>query len=594
MKLSYSIGKAKVSKEVDKASFMLTNRIGGYTYLSDEPRSRYQGFFFFDNYKMFKIIEDISLVDKNPVKAVKNKLYLVEKTHSNTLVESFFMPLKSNSLVYELNDENEIQVVLDIKESYDNREFGRVYDVWVEKDTIIVKFTKRTNQGEDGNEGQEEYTLFLAIKPDKLNYEITDGWSKRVYSDDKERNSFPFERYVYYALKLRGKSFVFSVSNNKDLAVEEASKVFSNKSKLKKDFEKSIGQLIKNSKIKNNELKLAYVCALNALDSLRVRTKRTEGLFAGLPWFFQLWARDELISLKGLYDIDKSMVKNILMRWFFDLKHGKLNSKFPEEGLASVDGLGWLYLRVNEAIKKKVFNKVEIDKIKKVLEKNFPHLMKKTEESLAVCGDKETWMDSLERKSPVELQAFRLSKYRFLFNLTKNKGYKQLEHNLVEKVKAKFWNGKFLVDDLEKQLIRPNLFIAAYVYPDLLSKKEWITCFENVLPKLFFDWGGLSTIDKTDPSFVPKHTGEDPKSYHNGDSWFWLNNLSALVLNRINGKKFNKYIKKIIEAGAKEILYSGISGCGAELSSASKLKSEGCLNQAWSNAMFIELVKELN
>jgi hypothetical protein len=574
MKLSYSIGKAKVSKEVDKASFMLSNRIGGYTYLSDEPNSRYNGFFFFDKYKMFRIIENIELVNKNPVKEVRNKLYLVEKEYHSKLVESFFMPLNSNSLVYELSNEEEVQIVLDVKESYDNREFGRVYDIWVEGDKILVKFIKKTNQGEDGSEGDEEYSLFLAIKPDKLNYEMLDGWHKRTYLDDKNRNSFPFERYVYYALKLRCKSLVFSVSNDKDEAVKEVSRVSSNKSKLKKDFEKSISKFTKNSKIKNNEVKIAHGCALNSLDGLRVKTKKTEGVFAGLPWFFQLWARDELISLKGLYNVDKSMVKNILMRWFFDLKNGKLNSKFPEEGLASVDGLGWLYLRA-------------------VLEKNLPHLAKKTKDSFAVCGDKETWMDSLNRKTPIELQAFRLFKYKLLFGLTNNKGYKQLEHNLMEKVKAKFWNGKFLVDDIDKQLIRPNLFIAAYVYPELLSKKEWISCFDSVLPKLFFDWGGLSTVDKTSSTFVSNHTGEDPKSYHNGDSWFWVNNLAAIVLNRIDKKKFSKYIKKILEASAKEILYSGIAGCGAELSSASSLKSEGCLNQAWSNAMFIELVKEL-
>ena len=184
--------------------------------------------------------------------------------------------------------------------------------------------------------------------------------------------------------------------------------------------------------------------------------------------------------------------------------------------------------------------------------------------------------------------------YKFLFELTKDKKYKELEVWLREEVRKKFWNGKFLVDKADESVIRPNLFIAAYVYPELLSKSEWVKCFNTVLPKLFVEWGGLTTLDKKSKEFVSNHTGENPKSYHNGDSWFWINNLAAIVLSRIDKKKYGKYIKKILNASVKEILYSGISGCGAELSSASCLSSEGCLNQAWSSAMLIELIEELS
>jgi len=90
--------------------------------------------------------------------------------------------------------------------------------------------------------------------------------------------------------------------------------------------------------------------------------------------------------------------------------------------------------------------------------------------------------------------------------------------------------------------------------------------------------------------FTNESTGENIKSYHRGDSWFWINNLAALVLNRINKNKFQKYIKKIIEASTEDILWKGCIGCHAELSDAKELTSKGCFNQAWSNAMFIEMV----
>ncbi|MBW2980075.1 hypothetical protein KY360_01485 [Candidatus Woesearchaeota archaeon] len=597
MKLSYSIGKSKVGKEVDKGSFMLTNRIGGYAHFSNEPNSRYQGFFFNDELKMLRVVEGISLVKKSPIKNLKNIFYSVEREHDNGVVESFFMPLNSNSLVYELNNENEVDISIDIKESYDNRQFGRIYNIEVDGDKIIVTFTKRTNLGEDESEGQEEYAVYLAIKPDKLNYEIIDEWQKRVYSDDKERASMPYERYVYSALRLKAKSLVFSASKNREEAIKESAKVFENRNKLKKESERSINKFIKSptiKKIKNNETKLAYISALNSLDGLRIKTKREEGIFAGLPWFFQLWARDELISLKGLLSLSSGSAKNVLMRYFFNLKEGKLRSRFHEESISSSDAVGWLYFRTKEAFNKKIFNKNEIKKITKILEENIGYLIKNnTKDDFAVCKERETWMDSLNRDGAlIELQAFRLFMYKFLFELTKNKKYKKLEDKLKDKVRGRFWNKRYLADGLNDNPVRPNVFIAAYIYPELLSKEEWSNCFKHILPRLFAGWGGLTTVDKGSEFFVENHTGEDPKSYHNGDSWFWVNNLAALVLNRINRKKFKDYINKILDAGVKEILYSGISGCAAELSSAKELKSEGCLNQAWSNAMFIELIEE--
>jgi GH15 family glucan-1,4-alpha-glucosidase len=48
------------------------------------------------------------------------------------------------------------------------------------------------------------------------------------------------------------------------------------------------------------------------------------------------------------------------------------------------------------------------------------------------------------------------------------------------------------------------------------------------------------------------------------------------------------------KASSKEMLFSGVIGCGSELSSARELRSEGAFNQAWSNALFIELMHELN
>ena len=69
--------------------------------------------------------------------------------------------------------------------------------------------------------------------------------------------------------------------------------------------------------------------------------------------------------------------------------------------------------------------------------------------------------------------------------------------------------------------------------------------------------------------------------------------MAAIVMASVNSKKFKPYIEKIAAASAKDILWKGAVGCGSELSSAKEQRAEGCLNQAWSNATFIELMKVL-
>jgi glycogen debranching enzyme len=123
--------------------------------------------------------------------------------------------------------------------------------------------------------------------------------------------------------------------------------------------------------------------------------------------------------------------------------------------------------------------------------------------------------------------------------------------------------------------------------------KEWETCFDNTLKELWCEWGGLTTISKKDFLFHENHTGEKPGSYHNGDSWFWINNLAGIVLTDLNKEKYHSYIKKILEASTKEILFSGAAGYHAELSSASSLKSQGAICQSFSAGMYIEFIEKI-
>jgi hypothetical protein len=172
--------------------------------------------------------------------------------------------------------------------------------------------------------------------------------------------------------------------------------------------------------------------------------------------------------------------------------------------------------------------------------------------------------------------------------------FEKIEQETKNKVKEVFFDGKILKDGADDPTIRPNIFLAYYIYPELLDKNEWETVFDNSLKKLWFNWGGLSTIDKSSPLFCENYTGEDNKSYHRGDSWFFVNNIAAICLNDLNEEKYRKYVDKIIEASTKDMLYLGISGRPSELSSAAKLEAKASLCQLWSAATYIEIMQALH
>lgn len=656
MKIIHNLGTLSINKEVNEnVGFLLTNKIGSYCSFYDAPASRYHGLFYFDEktMRMYKFVENIEVSEKGDAISLKNNFYYVERQSKDT-VESFIMPKSHNSLAYELNFRNKIDVILDCKESYDNREFGRYYDICEENGCIVIKFTKKTDAQEGQTGGSEEFVLYLAIKSDGNSFEKNDKWVERHYLYDELRSSLPFKRHVYNALSLEGAKFVFSMSKNKDNAVKECEYVFNNLEELKVNEKAHLNGILKKDMVRkivqnekiSNEIKIAYVSSANSLNNLIADNKSNCGIFAGLPWFFQFWSRDTLVSLKAMSKIDNPLAEKILFGYLSGINNdGRLPNligKHDSTELGGADAHGWLFLRCNEMAgkienKKEIINSIKesirliwqnknsgsarvkeylkkanlavkkkendhhgiMYEIESSLEKSIAGLLKhRTKNSFEVNGAKETWMDTEfendgREGARIEVQALRLNMYKLMFELTQNPKYRAMENILKNKVKENFWNGKILADGINDFTIRPNIFIAAYAYPELLSNKEWETCFENILKSLWLEWGGLSTIGKNNPLFTDTSTGEDIKSYHRGDSWFWLNDLAALALNRINRNKFNKNIKKIIDASAEEILWKGCIGCHSELSSAKELQSRGCFSQAWSNAMFIELIDEL-
>jgi predicted glycogen debranching enzyme len=607
----HSFNERRIDEHVEKqAAFLITNKKGNYFSLGERNFTHMQGLFFLDHatWELFKTIEDIRL--KGEMVILKNNFYNVERIYQGGAEESF--NLFNNSLSYSVkNYTGELVLELDFRGIFEYPEWGRIYTITKEGDAVIIRYDKY----KDNTLSFLEKTRFLVIKGVN-DYQLINEWIKKAYPYDARRGS-KSEFYVYKALSINvnhNLSLVFSFGESKEKALEHAEKVYDNTEYLTNSFQKYCMHTFTSKD-------LALNTALKSLDELLIsieRGERSVGIIAGLPWFYQLWARDEIISLKALMLKEKYyLVKNIMLKHLKNLSEdGLIPSRFPgnKEDAKSLDAAGWLFFRLKEYINllvsKKLLNEylsvADLITIKRGLEKAIHGLAHHhSVNGLVVNNSQESWMDTASAArngACIEIQALFLSMislHNQIASITKSKQlFKTLEKECRELVRKEFFKKGNLCDSVydnqPEGTIRPNVFLAYYVYPELLTTKEWKQVFDNTLKALWLDWGGLTTINQTNPLFKPEYTGEDNQSYHNGDSWYYINNYAALAMHRLDKNYYAKQIKRIVEASKEEMFFSGFIGCCAELSSAKQMRSEGCLSQAWSAASLIELLYELH
>jgi len=604
MKITHDVQKTKISKDgCDTSSFMLTNMEGSFLWLSDRPLSKYSGFFLDDPFDIYRVIEDIRLADSGFV-GIERSLDHVRRVHKDNS-ERIALPRGVKGMSYSLEKKAKIIIDLDCRKAYDMRSFGRFYDVSIEDRMIIVSFTKKTDKREDDSDGVEELRLFIAIKPKvfdfKKDFEQVCRWEEHRYGYDEERKDYPASRYIYRQFIINAKELLIGIGKTKDEAVSELKRF----GKAKTDSRSY--KRLRNGKA---ELNLAFVSAQDSLEKLSVPHEGLARIYAGLPWFFQVWSRDELVSLGALIRLREfKRAKEILMSHMYTIgDDGRVPNRMPASDLSSADAVGWLWKRFGDFLDElkdadaleKYISDSERSDITEFLGRSISGIEKSYKKDGFITNRlNETWMDTGYHGKDgrpgerIEIQALHLNMLHLMHGLTGDRSYEKKERAMKSLVVEDFWNEEdMLADGAEEFIARPNIFIAYYVYPGLLSEGEWKSCFDNVLDRIWLKWGGIASIDTKDKLFVREYSGIDNRSYHRGDSWYWINNLAAVCMLRNDRKHFKEKVDKIIKASSEEMLWHGAIGHCAEVSSASHLSSKGCLSQAWSAAMFIELCIE--
>ncbi|MGM5485517.1 MAG: amylo-alpha-1,6-glucosidase [Nanobdellota archaeon] len=536
-------------KNSENPQFLMKNKKGEFCLFSSQYNiSKYNGYYFREDNEMYRSVEDIRPDEERTV--IRDKHQEIFSFDNESF--SFNEHLRYSSGGW-------ARLIMDSRKIFDFDTEGRFFDIIEKDDLLLIRYRK-----------EGDYYVWTAISGIE-EYEETGRWIRREYSFDRKREDDK-EWYVYDCLRFKGK-------------VRIASALSESRAREKLNKKKGKGKITKpNEKIKDKDVRIAYDESKKALERFIVNIDGREGIYAGLPWFFQFWTRDMAISAGALIETGNKEKVRSLLKELELLPDGRLPNRYPDSELGSADSPGWFFRRASQAgmdIEKKLLKSIER------IENNY------MKDGLVYNKAKETWMDTTAGNDTregfrIEIQAMMLMMYSLAKGYSKR--FSEKEKDMRERVRKEFFREDFLYDGRDDSTIRPNIFIAYYMYPRLLSREEWKRVFDKSLGALWLEWGGLSTIEKGSELFSPDHTGQDNKSYHRGDSWFFINNMTARCLAEFDKDRYKHYIKKILKASSRDILQEGIIGEHSELSSASGQRAEGSLAQAWSSAMFIELV----
>jgi glycogen debranching enzyme len=621
--------------------FFFSDYKGGFSYVADPNFSHYVGSFIpyitKSGWNMYKIFHSIIP-------------YPFEGIHYRNNIVSFFYPTGKiklhnckNGFHLEVKGDLKIPIECDPRAIYDFFDMNRFFEIEQVDDCIVIWY-KRANQKDHFPlklaQSDSDDQIFIAIKTE-LSIEFTRKWVKREFILEKKRNSGPLMWHVFHAISListdyKKKHVGIGFASNKSEAISHARANFE-----RIEYPQSHICSVRPELPFNilPEYEIAGVHTYRAFDKLSTTIDNKFGLYAGLPWFFQWWSRDEAISVIALILVERlDLAKDILLRHIRSINEdGLVANRYPHSILASADATGWVCKRIHDMLDKNenIFTPSELDEVYLALsdsyEKQTAHqrelrlknssvlLYEQTRiQSNSPCpftlmysGPLHTWMDTGagydEREGfCIEIQSLWAAQLSLLIRLSQklNRPSKDFLHALQEHkscVKNLFYDEKsqsIICDRLTPSLgrddvARPNVLLAYYIYSDLFKYDEWSLAIHTQIPQISITWGNnaaITTISQASSLFKPYYAGENNASYHRGDVWFYVNALASIVLHDF---KLEELSEKLLLGIKEELISHGSLASIAEVSSAKVMSSDGCELQLWSCALFLEALYRL-
>lgn len=665
MRVTYEIADNTFSYSLDlnrdsyKLNTLLSNPRGDFLNFNlGEPCSKYQGFSIFDSKALesYKIIDQFVLRGVTPSEVIVNNYEITrvyESVYTDSIpisdeiknseigedghleysqtgvlqevsnevsigaVEKMFLG-PTGGMVYSIsNFDGSFMIDLDCRKQQDYDEWGRNYETYEKDGIYFVKYTKKKGE-------EDEYTLFMGIKTPNFLYDEMKNFHEKDYPYSKERNSLS-KWHVFRLMRVHvsGSKRLFIGAGFEEKDVVDQIFLLENHYDELEGFGKSLNKdLVPDVEFAlpvTQDIKVAYDMSRYAmyafLNKELYNQTRSQGTFAGFPWFTQIWSRDELIGLRAFINMgEDQLVKDILMNYLslIDEETGLLPRLSSHGSFDSADACFILAKRIEDFLFElsgdnrldQVLSIGEIEYIYDKLSLVFNRIVTTSwnyERELLDVKPGDSWMDTLDTKHPLDVQAQFLcftSVLAVLSNLlhidTDTQRLLDLEDLFRSKIVKTYFKDGILSNDPDRVVSTTNVFLSYYFYPSLLTQSEWRVALGNAVKDLKTSWGGFSTLSKNDPEFQPNYTGENDLSYHRGDSWFWMNNIVAIVLHDFSEKEFREEINAIVKSSVEDILKRGTLGFGSEVSSSSEMRPEGAMAQLWTSSTFIEMIDKLH
>lgn len=593
MRIEHLRSTGSVSADVHAPVALFLRNTAGWFSQYTRRQSRYEGLYLTDYdtqpNRMFKLLERIEILDSTGAALAPQTMRIGEASTQlafpNT-VATFQIPGGGCGLRMLCTIGVPIRLSLDMREIYAQPDTERIYSAEHYGDGLLISYT---------DPFLAERTLYLHIRG--LAWEYSNSlvedlhaaatWQEAIYPRDAARNSYPDRCYTFVLPPTHAQTLSFGGAWTREEAAAASWAAWA-----QPNIEPS------TSSHETSAVEVAKSAVQQSLWWLRTDA----GYYAGYPWFHQIWSRDELITALGLPPEEQiAMIRRYLT---LPILHGELPT-FAGSGSTCADGVGWLALLIREH---GLVNLEESDResARKLFVEAVRQLRaeRQSPSGLIHSGWNATWMDTIGRTGyRIEIQAMYSLVLQLLAELTNDSTESQRWHSewqeAMHAIRHRYYSDGYLVDGFEENQEvdprkRPNVFLAYLLQPDLLNQSEWESCMEVVAAACATTWGGLTSLERVDSAFQPVSTGQDNRSYHNGDSWFFVNNLAALAMWRCNQQKFSVQIEELITSSTSEVLWQNILGCAGEIASASDGTSWGCGVQGFSGGGYVAALAEIN
>ncbi|MEM5799993.1 MAG: amylo-alpha-1,6-glucosidase [Candidatus Aenigmatarchaeota archaeon] len=431
---------------------------------------------------------------------------------------------------------------------------------------------------------------------------------KPIYKDhypsgEKQRCFIPGNYFLDFALAPKSSKeifFIFSLGESELEALTEFEKTKTSLFSLLFEKEKKYQELLNMTRFSSGieELDELFKWSVINLEKLAFNSKFGFGYFAGYPWFTQFWGRDLGWIIPAIVDLGKFEEAREALKTLasFQSDEGKIPNVIYMNGkvdYSSADSTPLWIIALSHYLK----NSGDITFIKS-LKKNFLKALewirsKENKDGFIEHEEKETWMDTLERKNALEIQAMLVASLKAASEIAKifwdDNELWQKAVKLERKFEKVFWNEKegFYVDFINGRKARTINSIFPLFFEISTKPKKVLKIVES---EEFTSEYGVRTISKQDSEY-------NPAGYHTGSSWAWIIGLVACAeFKNKNYKKALDYLKILYRNLNQDCVKSLGEAWNSENNDINlwkvKFSEPGACLQGWSSALVVRCVDE--